>query len=186
LLAAAALCALPSVGSAQPPPYYSPYHYLRHGTYYDPYLYSAPGTSPGSYWGTAAYVYGDAYSPYDYLRHGTYAAPSHYGAYSRPAYYGYTRPELQAVPVNDPRAFIQVRVPAAAEIWFDGDKTSQSGAVRDFVSPALQTGRSFTYEIRARWTDDSGKVIDKTKQVKVEAGKQSTADFLSPDAGTKR
>ena len=160
LLGAAALCALPSVGSAQPPPYYSPYHYLRHGTYYDPYLYSAPGTSPGSYWGTAEYVYGDAYSPYDYLRHGTYAAPSHYGM-RYPGYNAISRPELRAAPA-DTRAFIQVRVPAAAEIWFDGEKTSQTGSVRDFVSPALQTGRSFTYEIRARWTDEGGKVIEKT------------------------
>jgi uncharacterized protein (TIGR03000 family) len=198
LLGAAILGALPSVSSAQ----YSPYYYFRHGSYYQPNMYSAPGTVPSEYRGTAAYLYGDDYSPYDYLRHGTYSMPRYYGYDTRfgypavPGYYGYTpsyspptvtarAQEEQEVPANDTRAFIRVRVPANAEIWFEGDKTNQTGPERNFVSPALQTGKTFTYDVRARWTESGGKVIDKTKQVKVEAGRRSTLDFTSADANGK-
>jgi uncharacterized protein (TIGR03000 family) len=191
LLGAVVLCALPSVSSAQ----YSPYYYFRHGSYYQPNMYSAPGTAPSEFAGTAMAVYGDDYSPYDYLRHGTYSMPRWYGYNSSRPTYVYAPPvyippsssrligaEEQEVPANDTRAFIRVRVPASAEIWFEGDKTSQTGTERRFVSPALQPGRSFTYDIRARWTDASGKVIDKTEHVKVEAGRLSTVDFASAAA----
>ncbi len=76
-------------------------------------------------------------------------------------------------------------MPANAEIWFDNQKTSQTGSLRDFVSPPLDTGKKFTYNLRARWTDSSGKVIDQTKQVEVQAGQQSTADFMSEVARSK-
>jgi len=198
LLGAAALCVLPGASSAQQPGY-SPYYYLKHGSYWDPYYYSAPGTSPGPFAGTATAVYGDAYSPYDYLRHGTYSMPSYHGYNTRfgypagPVFSGYTpsygaparADEEQAIAANDNRAFIRVRVPANAEIWFEGDKTSQTGPERSFVSPALRTGKAFTYDIRARWTDSSGQAVDQTKQVKVEAGRRSTVDFVSADANAK-
>jgi len=56
-----------------------------------------------------------------------------------------------ATDVATPANF-QIRVPDGAEIWFEGSKTSQTGSVRTFVSPAVQPGKSFTYDIRARWT----------------------------------
>ena len=193
LLGVAALCALPGVSSAQ----YSPYFYLRHGSYYEPHMYSAPGTAPADFSGTATAVYGDAYSPYDYLRHGTYTMPYYY--YPRPVSYS-SRPlytpsysyapsdagaEEQTVPVNDNRAFIRVHVPANAEIWFEGDKTNQKGTDRTFASPALQPGRTFNYDIRARWTGADGKVVDQTQKVKVEAGRRSNVDFASAAANAK-
>jgi uncharacterized protein (TIGR03000 family) len=51
--------------------------------------------------------------------------------------------------------------------------------VRHFVSPSLQAGRTFTYEIRARWTDASGRSVDRTKQVEVKAGARIGVDFNS-------
>jgi uncharacterized protein (TIGR03000 family) len=196
LLGAALLGALPSVSSAQQP-VWSPYHYLTHGSYWDPYYYSAPGTSPGPFAGTAMAVYGDSYSPYDYLRHGTYAAlpvnatNPRFGFPLGRAFSGYTPShtfvprDTVEVPANDTHAFIHVLVPANAEIWFEGDKTNQTGPERNFVSPALPTGKSFTYDIRARWTDGTGKTVDKTKQVKVEAGRRSTVDFVGADENAK-
>jgi uncharacterized protein (TIGR03000 family) len=209
VLGVAALGGLPAVSSAQTysPGGYSPYYYLRHGSYYEPNMYSAPGTSPGNFAGTAMAVYGDAYSPYDYLKHGSYSWPhpgssSYYFPLSRavmepPAYsygtpsyapYYYSRSttstgagEEQDAALSEGRASVRVRVPEKAEIWFEGEKTSQTGAVRNFLSPALERGKNFTYEVRARWTDDAGKVVERTQQVKVRAGGRSTADFTTPE-----
>ena len=64
-------------------------------------------------------------------------------------------------------------MPADAEIWFEGDKTSQTGTSRTFVSPALQPGRNFTYDIRARWISSEGKNVDQTRQVRVQADMRS-------------
>ena len=62
-----------------------------------------------------------------------------------------------SVSAIDNAAMMEIRVPANAEVWVEGDKTSQTGAVRHFVSPTLQTGKTFTYDIRARWTGADGK-----------------------------
>jgi len=72
-----------------------------------------------------------------------------------------------------------VRVPANAEIWFQGDKTSQTGTLRHFVSPQLQSGQTYTYEIKARWMDNSGQAVERTKQVKVQAGARVGVDFYN-------
>jgi uncharacterized protein (TIGR03000 family) len=81
------------------------------------------------------------------------------------------------------RAIIDVRVPADAEILFEGDKTSQTGANRAFVSPALQPGRTFTYEIRAKWTGTDGKPVEQTRQVKIQAGVRTLVDFMARNPG---
>jgi uncharacterized protein (TIGR03000 family) len=81
---------------------------------------------------------------------------------------------------NSNAAILELKVPENAEVWFEGDKTVQTGAVRYFVSPSLQPGRTFTYDIRARWTDLGGNPVDRTKQVKVQAGARVEVDFNNP------
>jgi uncharacterized protein (TIGR03000 family) len=78
-------------------------------------------------------------------------------------------------------AYIDIRVPANAEILFDGEKTSQTGANRTFVSPALEPGKTFTYTIMARFAGPDGKQIERTRTVKVEAGRRAQVDFLNPN-----
>jgi uncharacterized protein (TIGR03000 family) len=77
-------------------------------------------------------------------------------------------------------ALIAVRVPANAEIWFDGEKTSQTGSEREFVSPPLTPGRTFSYDVRARWRDN-GRTVDRTRHVDVRAGQRQKVDFFSAD-----
>jgi uncharacterized protein (TIGR03000 family) len=48
---------------------------------------------------------------------------------------------------------LEVRVPASAEIWIEGTKTLQTGAVRQFVSPPIEPGRNYSYKIEAKWMD---------------------------------
>jgi uncharacterized protein (TIGR03000 family) len=141
--------------------------------------------------------YGDGYG------RGGYGSPGYYGSGYSPSYgfspsYGmpyagdagpavsslgqsggqsfYYSPSAQ----NPNAALIQVRVPTNAEIFIEGDKTTQTGAVRLFQSPELQPGKSYTYDVRASWTDAGGKPVERTKQVRVQAGARASVDFNNP------
>jgi len=75
---------------------------------------------------------------------------------------------------------MQVIVPSTdAEVWFQGVKTSQTGTVREFVSPSLTPGNNYSYEVRARWTLPSGKVVNQSRTVRVRAGTRATIDFTT-------
>jgi uncharacterized protein (TIGR03000 family) len=78
---------------------------------------------------------------------------------------------------------IAVRVPANAEIWFDGNKTSQTGQVRLFNTPPLEPGHEYSYEVRALW-NDSGHDVDRTRKVTVHSGDRIGLNFLMPPGRT--
>jgi uncharacterized protein (TIGR03000 family) len=90
-----------------------------------------------------------------------------YGAYAPPA------------PSNTAR--IRLIVPADARVWFGNAATEQSGAVRHFESPALKSGKDYTYEVKVRWTEN-GKEVTRTRQVDVRANSSATVDFTASDA----
>ena len=71
---------------------------------------------------------------------------------------------------------VTVHVPADAEVWFDGDATTQQGERREFASPALTQGKAYSYQIRARWTV-GGDVIYQTRTVVVHANDRVEVDF---------
>lgn len=73
-------------------------------------------------------------------------------------------------------ARIEVRVPADARIWFDGTQTSQTGAVRNFVSPPLNAGENYAYEIRAQWMEN-GREVNQSRRVSVRTGANEVVDF---------
>src|SRR5438309_538919 len=105
------------------------------GLFLDPGISSAQVRS-----GNVSGIYAGAnYNPYRGYG-GSYAMPGRY-PYSSPGYYYgpavsyYYAPPLIDGPMP---AFMDVRVPPGAEVFFDGDKTSQTGGDRTFVSPALQ------------------------------------------------
>jgi uncharacterized protein (TIGR03000 family) len=88
-----------------------------------------------------------------------------------------------AIPVvpnpSDAGVRIEVRVPAAAEIWFDGEKTSQTGAVRHYQSPALRPGPGYVYTLRARWQEGNG-TVERTEQLRFRAGDRLVVDWSRP------
>jgi uncharacterized protein (TIGR03000 family) len=137
------------------------------------------GGSRGGYYGSRGYwggigVYPGAYSDYPY----GYAAPS-YVVPAAPYYYDSTPASVDYAPradASDLTVHVTVRVPAGAEVWFDGTKTRQTGALREFESPELMRGREYTYEVRARWTQD-GKEVSRTRSIEVAAGARKTVDF---------
>jgi uncharacterized protein (TIGR03000 family) len=73
-------------------------------------------------------------------------------------------------------ALIILRVPANAEVFFEGKQTSQTGRFRSFVTPALESGRDYSYEIRARWTE-GGRTVEQTRKINIRAGDRLTLNF---------
>jgi uncharacterized protein (TIGR03000 family) len=78
---------------------------------------------------------------------------------------------------NDNTASIEVLVPADAKLWFDDRLTAESGTDRYFTTPELQPGRTYKYQVRAAWIDDTGRAVTKTRDVTVEAGKKTVVGF---------
>jgi uncharacterized protein (TIGR03000 family) len=87
-------------------------------------------------------------------------------------------PGPPAPPRLDPAAAqLTVHVPADADLWVAGVKTTKQGELRTFISPALEAGAIFTYEIHARWKD-GGRDVDRTREVNVRCGDRLTVDFV--------
>jgi uncharacterized protein (TIGR03000 family) len=82
-----------------------------------------------------------------------------------------------AVPAT---ATVTVTVPESATLLFDGSPTNQTGTQRQFVTPPLQPGRNFYYDIEARWTTPDGTPMDRTRHVLVTAGGNVQVNFLNP------
>jgi uncharacterized protein (TIGR03000 family) len=76
----------------------------------------------------------------------------------------------------DNRARIRLRVPADADVWFEGVKTRQTGTERYFYSPPLTPGLTYAYEVEARWKED-GKVVRRQRQIVVHAGDSLRIDL---------
>jgi uncharacterized protein (TIGR03000 family) len=162
-----------------------------HGGYY-PYH---PYYNPGLYWtafGLSAaarlFSYPWGYSRYDY----GYGAPYYQGGYYYGPPEGYaaapTAPTDQAPPADpyhestDPHVTnVEIRLPANATLWINGQASTTTGAVRHFYSPPLAEGETYTYEFHAGWTDANGRPVERTKNLDVKAGSFMGVDFNRPD-----
>jgi uncharacterized protein (TIGR03000 family) len=82
------------------------------------------------------------------------------------------RRELPARP-----ALINVALPAEATLSFQGQPTSQTGTVREFESPPLGAGRNYTYDVRAAWRTEDGRLVSRSRRLTVHAGDRLTVDF---------
>jgi uncharacterized protein (TIGR03000 family) len=77
--------------------------------------------------------------------------------------------------------YLDVRVPANAEVIVETEKTKQTGARRSFISPPITTGRNYVYEIKAKWLENGQEVV-RTRQVDVRGGQQVMVDFMATPA----
>jgi uncharacterized protein (TIGR03000 family) len=111
------------------------------------------------------------------IGNGTYKV--HYPTPDAAGRYYYLTPKA-GVPVEDTTALIEVKLPASdADVWFQGQRTGRTGAVRQFRSPPLVVGRSYSYEVLALW--GSGPAATKeVRRVPVRAGERVTVDFTAP------
>jgi uncharacterized protein (TIGR03000 family) len=80
--------------------------------------------------------------------------------------------------IRDESAKVQVLVPDNAEVWFDGNKTTQTGPVRKLTTEALAAGKTIRHEVKVAWTVD-GQPTTQTIDVEVQAGSQRILNFMA-------
>jgi len=90
-------------------------------------------------------------------------------------------PDTAATPLAS-TATITVRLAPDAELRFDGVKTSQTGSVRSFVTPALDPATTYAYVISATWRE-RGKEVTRTRHAEFRVGDQVSLDFNVPSEG---
>jgi len=158
-------------------PYYGGYGSGYGGYGYGGY-YSGYGYYPRYY---SSYYY-PSYSYSSYPQYYVEPSMSYYSTVPNTSYYSpapSTTYESQLpAPAEAATTRIQVHLPAPdAEVWIAGKRMSQSGMDRNFVSPALTPGRTYTYEVRARWTTRDGQVAEQNRTVSFRAGETVNVDF---------
>ena len=149
----------------------------------------------GPWWGWGGYS-GYGYYPYNggatydllpysdtYVPSGTDSTSYYYDSYAGPD--PATSVDRNApTPIPAPKAAVAteaparltVNVPADAQVWIEGTKTTATGSVRYFRSPLLDPNSKYQYEVRATWTEN-GHEVTQTQQVPVTAGANARADF---------
>jgi uncharacterized protein (TIGR03000 family) len=76
-------------------------------------------------------------------------------------------------------ALIVVRLPADAKLLIDDLPTTETGPVRQFVTPgALDPGKPYHYTLKAQWTEN-GQPVTRERKAEFQAGGQVNVDFMS-------
>jgi len=80
----------------------------------------------------------------------------------------------------DRQSLIVVTVPEdGARVWIQGQLMRETGKERVFMTPPLQSGFNYAYEIRARWGSDP-QIMDQTRTVPIRPGERVVVDFARP------
>ena len=174
--------------------YYRPFIYNPPPTGLSGYAQFSPITPTPIYYGAASMYYGGSYYQPGYSTARIVAPAPGVGlrgasdvlsaAYTTPSYPVQSPDYTTVYPISPPisavtdnTARVEVRLPADAQLWFDGQPTAQKGADRSFRSPTLKPGDDYVYDVRARW-DADGKPVDVTRHVTVHAGDHAVVDLL--------
>ena len=137
------------------------------------YGYGSYGYNSGYALGYSSYA--PSYSGYNYVPATRYIDPGYPGIALAPA--DSSRESLYYAPeATDNTAHLRILVPADAKLWVGGMQTEKLGIEHDFNSPALTPGKSYTYEVKARWMQ-AGQPVERTRKVKVMANRTTTIDF---------
>jgi carbonic anhydrase len=74
-------------------------------------------------------------------------------------------------------ASIKVIVPAAdAKLWFNESATNKTGLEREFASPTLEAGKTYTYRVKASWIDKGAETVHE-KKIQFKPGENVVVDF---------
>ena len=127
------------------------------------------------------YGYGSPYyGGYGYSSPYYYSDPGY--AYTAPQTSYYSGPAVDmspSMPMNrNNAALINIHVPANAQLFF-GDQAavaSQTGPERQFISPPLEPGSNYQYQLRAVW-NENGQQRMQTRTVNVHANDVVNVDF---------
>ncbi len=145
----------------------------------------------GEYPGSAGFLPGYGYYPG--------SESGHYPWLTGPGDMGYFRPhhappgppagmpvgpvpsavEEESVPPDV--AAVVVKVPAEAEVFINGVKTTQGGSYRRFVTPPLAAdGKDSFFRIQARWVLKDA-LLMREERLEVRPGQRSTVNFLTAE-----
>jgi uncharacterized protein (TIGR03000 family) len=80
---------------------------------------------------------------------------------------------------NPNQVLFVVTLPADARLLADGTLIPGSGPVRTFVSPALEPGREYIYDLAIE-VDRNGKVLRDSQSIRFQAGKTANVSFAEP------
>jgi uncharacterized protein (TIGR03000 family) len=86
-----------------------------------------------------------------------------------------TVPEIAVAPQVS--TLIQLEVPVAAKVFFDGRPTTQTGNVRTFIAPPLATGGRFHYTVHVEWMD-GGHRVERNQTINFNAGVPVNLDLM--------
>jgi len=78
--------------------------------------------------------------------------------------------------LNAAPAKVLVSLPVDASLTIDGQSTTSTGTSREFVSPALESGKDYVYTLTVNVVRE-GKTVSESKTVLVRAGETSTISF---------
>jgi uncharacterized protein (TIGR03000 family) len=79
-----------------------------------------------------------------------------------------TAPRYEVAGRSEASAQVEVRLPADAELWFNGTKMKTTGASRWFETPSLKVGPRFSYDARASWKE-KGRLVTQSQEISVSA-----------------
>ncbi|WP_162665801.1 hypothetical protein [Gemmata massiliana] len=82
-------------------------------------------------------------------------------------------PQPRVVLANEFPAILSLQLPAAADIWVNGEKVK--GGVSEecvLMSPVLKQGEQYTFDVKARWAVN-GKTYENVRTVTLGSGDRS-------------
>jgi uncharacterized protein (TIGR03000 family) len=94
-------------------------------------------------------------------------------------------PEMSLATALNGRAQIDVALPQAdAKVWVEGTPIAEgSGTRRSFVSPALEPGYKYSYQVTVSWMEN-GQELRAERTVRVAPDQRSFADFTKVNQRT--
>ncbi|MEZ6137274.1 MAG: TIGR03000 domain-containing protein [Pirellulaceae bacterium] len=79
--------------------------------------------------------------------------------------------------VENDSVYLTVSVPANAKVFVNGNATTSTGSVRQFVSHGLKAGKSYKFDVRAEVEGVDGKLMTEEKTVAVTSGQREQLQF---------
>jgi uncharacterized protein (TIGR03000 family) len=68
-----------------------------------------------------------------------------------------------------------------AELWVNDTFMTKQGSSRSFISPFLIPGKHFVYDLKVRYKNKQGRVVEQLRSIIVQAGSSDIVDFTWPE-----
>lgn len=82
-------------------------------------------------------------------------------------------------PADQSQAWLQVQLPANAELFVSEKKSNLTGPLRDVYTPPLKQGRVYAWKLQAQW-QENGKARSEEQEVRFLSGEKKMVRFGKP------